>query len=93
MPFPPPTCPRLAVKIGSALLVDPAGAVRRDWPAALLGEVATRVKAGQQGALVSAGARRLGLAHGGRASLQGVQAAIPGYAPRALVDRDHLALL
>ena len=29
--FPPSSCPRLIVKIGSALLVDPEGGVRRGW--------------------------------------------------------------
>ena len=36
MMFPPSSCPRLIVKIGSALLVDPDGSVRRDWLAGLV---------------------------------------------------------
>ena len=80
MIFPPATCPRLIVKVGSALLVAPDGAVRRDWLATLVADVVDRVAAGQQVAIVSSGAialgaRRLGLARGGRASLEDAQAA------------------
>lgn len=80
MLFPPPSCPRLIVKVGSALLVETAGAVRREWLATLIADVAERVAAGQQVAVVSSGAialgaRRLGLAKGGRASLDDAQAA------------------
>jgi len=72
--------PRLIVKVGSALLVDPGGQVRRDWLATLTADIAARVEAGQQIAIVSSGAialgaRRLGLAKGGRASLEDAQAA------------------
>lgn len=79
-PFAPDTCPRLIVKVGSALLVDPDGGVRRDWVAALVAAIAARIAAGQQVAIVSSGAialgaRRLGLAKGGRASLEDAQAA------------------
>jgi len=78
--FAPAACARLVVKIGSALLVDPAGAIRRDWLAGVVADVAQRVRAGQQVAIVSSGAialgaRRLGLAKGGRASLEDAQAA------------------
>ena len=78
--FPPATCPRLIVKIGSALLVDPDGAVRRDWLVGVAADVAIRVGAGQQVAIVSSGAialgaRRLNLPKGGRASLEDAQAA------------------
>jgi glutamate 5-kinase len=77
--FPPAQCPRLIVKIGSALLVDADG-VRRGWLRAIAGEVAARRAAGQQVAIVSSGAialgaRRLGLPKGGRASLEDAQAA------------------
>lgn len=80
MLFPPTACPRLIVKVGSALLVDPDGTVRRDWLAGLVADIADRVRAGQQVAVVSSGAialgaRRLGLARGGRASLEDAQAA------------------
>ncbi len=64
--FPPASCPRLIVKIGSALLVDPDGAVRRDWLTGIAADIAERARAGQQVAVVSSGAialgaRRLGL--------------------------------
>ncbi|RYE03885.1 MAG: glutamate 5-kinase [Sphingomonadales bacterium] len=78
--FPPTTCPRLIVKVGSALLVDPDGSVRRDWLAGIAADIAARTRAGQQVAVVSSGAialgaRRLGLGKGGRASLEDAQAA------------------
>lgn len=78
--FSPAACPRLIVKIGSALLVDPSGSVRRDWLAGVVADIADRTRAGQQVAVVSSGAialgaRRLGLAKGGRASLEDAQAA------------------
>lgn len=71
---------RLIVKVGSSLLVDSDGAVRRDWLATLVADIAAKVAAGQQIAVVSSGAialgaRRLGLAKGGRASLEDAQAA------------------
>ena len=78
--FSPAACPRLVVKIGSSLLVDPAGQVRRDWLAGVVDEIAGRHRAGQRVIIVSSGsialgARRLGLAKGGRASLEDAQAA------------------
>lgn len=78
--FPPVTCPRLVLKVGSALLVEPDGRVRRDWLAGIAAALAERTRAGQQLAVVSSGAialgaRRLGLAKGGRASLEDAQAA------------------
>ena len=77
--FPPADCPRLIVKIGSALLVSDSG-VRRAWLGTIAAEIAERRTAGQQIAIVSSGAialgaRRLGLAKGGRASLEDAQAA------------------
>jgi glutamate 5-kinase len=80
MLFPPASTPRLIVKIGSALLVDPDGAVRRDWLSGIAADIAERFRTGQQVAVVSSGAialgaRRLGLAKGGRASLEDAQAA------------------
>ncbi len=79
-PFAPARCPRLIVKIGSALLVDPAGAVRRGWLEGVVADIAARRAAGQQIAIVSSGAialgaRRLGLPKGGRATLEDAQAA------------------
>ncbi len=78
--FAPAHCPRLVVKIGSALLVDAAGEVRRDWLAGLVADLARRHAAGQALIVVSSGAialgaRRLGLPAGGRASLEDAQAA------------------
>lgn len=78
--FDVPACPRLIVKVGSSLLVTPEGEVRRDWLASLAADIAVAVGAGQQIAIVSSGAialgaRRLGLAKGGRASLEDAQAA------------------
>lgn len=78
--FPPSSCPRLIVKIGSALLVDPEGGVRREWLAGIVADIARRAREGQQVAVVSSGAialgaRRLKLAKGGRASLEDAQAA------------------
>ena len=74
------TCPRLIVKVGSALLVAPDGQARREWLASLVADIAGRVAAGQQVVIVSSGAialgaRRLGLPKGGRASLEDAQAA------------------
>ena len=78
--FPPAACPRLIVKVGSALLVDPDGSVRHAWLSGIAADIAARMGAGQQVAVVSSGAialgaRRLGLPKGGRASLEDAQAA------------------
>src|SRR4051812_47817079 len=78
--FPPESCARLIVKIGSALLVDPDGGVRRTGLTGVAADIAERTRAGQQVAVVSSGAialgaRRLGLPKGGRASLEDAQAA------------------
>lgn len=73
-------CPRLVVKVGSALLVGKDGAPRREWLAALVAEIASARAAGQEVIVVSSGAialgaRKLGLAKGGRGSLSDAQAA------------------
>ncbi|BEV01625.1 glutamate 5-kinase [Novosphingobium olei] len=73
-------CPRLVVKVGSALLVGKDGAPRREWLTALVGEIAAMRARGQEVIVVSSGAialgaRRLGLAKGGRGSLSDAQAA------------------
>ncbi len=78
--FPPALIRRLVIKIGSALLVDPAGQVRVDWLRTLVADVAARKNAGQQVIIVSSGAialgaRRLKLPKGGRGSLEDAQAA------------------
>jgi glutamate 5-kinase len=76
----PDTHPRLIIKVGSSLLVDPSGKVRRAWLQTLVADIVGRRAAGQQIIIVSSGAialgaRRLGLAQGGRASLEDAQAA------------------
>lgn len=76
----PVTCPRLVVKVGSALLVGKDGEPRRAWLAALVAEIAAARGRGQEVIVVSSGAialgaRRLGLAKGGRGSLSDAQAA------------------
>jgi glutamate 5-kinase len=78
--FSPAACHRLIVKIGSSLLVDDSGRIRREWLAGVVADIASRRAAGQQIAVVSSGAialgaRRLNLARGGRASLEDAQAA------------------
>ena len=78
--FPPALVRRLVIKIGSALLVDPAGDVREGWLRTLVADVAARRAAGQQIIIVSSGAialgaRRLKLPRGGRGSLEDAQAA------------------
>ena len=78
--FSPAQCSRLIVKIGSALLVDAQGLVRRAWLEGVVADIAARHRAGQKIAVLSSGAialgaRRLGLAKGGRASLEDAQAA------------------
>ena len=77
--FSPAGCPKLVVKIGSSLLVDQAGQVRRDWLSGVVGEIAERHRAGQRIIIVSSGsialgAKRLNLAKGGRTSLEDAQA-------------------
>jgi len=76
----PARCPRLVFKVGSALLVGKDGAPRREWLAALVAEIAAARAAGQEVIVVSSGAialgaRKLGLAKGGRGSLADAQAA------------------
>ncbi len=77
--FSPARCARLIIKVGSALLVGPDDEVRRDWLVTLTADIAERMRAGQQIAVVSSGAialgaRRLGLPGGGRNSLEDAQA-------------------
>lgn len=77
--FAPAQAPRLVVKIGSALLIDSQGEIRREWLAALVEDLAERYRAGQRIVVVSSGSialgsRRLGLARGGRSSLEDAQA-------------------
>jgi glutamate 5-kinase len=76
-----PACaPRVVFKVGSALLVGKDGEPRREWLAALVAEIAAARARGQQVIVVSSGAialgaRKLGLARGGRGSLADAQAA------------------
>ena len=74
------TCPRLVLKVGSALLVGPGGVPRRAWLQELVGEIAAARTRGQEVVVVSSGAVALGAAKlrlpkGGRASLADAQAA------------------
>jgi glutamate 5-kinase len=75
----PSACPLLVVKVGSSLLVEKDGAVRRKWLETLVADIAQRRRVGQKIVVVSSGAialgaRRLGLEKGGRASLADAQA-------------------
>jgi glutamate 5-kinase len=70
----------LVVKVGSSLLVQPDGTVRREWLQTLVADISARHKAGQRCIIVTSGAialgaRRLGFDKGGRASLADAQAA------------------
>ncbi|WP_395327504.1 glutamate 5-kinase [Novosphingobium sp. BL-8H] len=74
----PSLCPRLVIKVGSALLVGTEG-VRRAWLTALVQEIAAARGRGQQVIVVSSGAialgaATLGLEKGGRGSLADAQA-------------------
>lgn len=76
----PALCPLLVVKVGSSLLVEPDGTVRRQWLETLVADIADRHAQRQRIIVVSSGAialgaRRLGLEKGGRASLADAQAA------------------
>lgn len=76
----PAACPRLVLKVGSALLVERDGAVRRAWLQSLAEEIAAARGRGQQVVVVSSGAIALGagrldLPQGGRANLADAQAA------------------
>ena len=76
----PASCPLLVVKVGSSLLVQPDGTVRREWLHTLVADISARHKAGQRCIIVTSGAialgaRRLGFDKGGRASLADAQAA------------------
>ncbi len=79
MTSPSPT-QRVIVKVGSSLLIDPSGKVRRAWLETLVADITERRAQGQEIIIVSSGAialgaRRLGLPKGGRASLEDAQAA------------------
>ncbi len=90
-------CPRLVLKVGSALLVERGGTVRRAWLESLVAEIAEARGRGQQVVVVSSGAialgaARLSLSQGGRASLADAQAAAAvGQIALAAVWSDLLA--
>src|SRR5687767_5022769 len=72
-------CPRVVLKVGSALLVGGGGTPHRAWLAGLVAEIAEARQRGQQVIVVSSGAialgaARLGLSKGGRGSLSDAQA-------------------
>lgn len=72
-------CPRLVIKVGSALLVS-KGQPRREWLGSLVAEIAAARSRGQQVIVVSSGAvalgaAKLGLDKGGRGNLADAQAA------------------
>ncbi|SHN48307.1 glutamate 5-kinase [Erythrobacter sanguineus] len=73
-------CPRLVIKLGSALLVHGDGELRHDWLRSVASEVAGARERGQEiivvcSGSVALGAAMLGLPGGGRESLAHAQAA------------------
>ena len=77
--FAPDRARRLVVKVGSSLLIEPGGAIRRQWLETLVSDLAARHAAGQQIVVVSSGSialgsRRLKLKGGGRKTLEDAQA-------------------
>ena len=54
--FLPASCPLLVVKVGSSLLVQPDGTVRREWLQTLVADINARHKAGQRIIIVTSGA-------------------------------------
>jgi glutamate 5-kinase len=73
-------CPRVVLKVGSALLMGGDGKPHREWLVGLVEEIAEARGRGQEVIVVSSGAialgaARLGLAKGGRGSLADAQAA------------------
>lgn len=93
------SCKRLVIKIGSALLVDDEGEVRREWLRSIVAEIAAARNAGQEIVVVSSGsialgARKLGFKGGGRRTLEEAQAsASVGQILLASVWADLLAEL
>ena len=73
-------CPRLVIKLGSALLVDRQGMLRRDWLRTVAMEIAGARSRGQEiivvcSGSVALGAAMLNLPKGGRETLAHAQAA------------------
>ncbi len=99
----PARAARVVFKVGSALLVGADGAPRREWLGALVAEIAAARGRGQDVIVVSSGAialgaRKLGLARGGRGSLADAQAAaavgqiaLAGLWAELLADRGLIA--
>ena len=58
--FLPTSCPLLVVKVGSSLLVQPDGNVRRQWLETVVADISARHKAGQRIVIVTSGAIALG---------------------------------
>ena len=75
----PELCPRLVIKIGSALLIDAEGKIRTDWLRTVVTEIAGARERGQEVVVVSSGsvalgAAMLGFSGGGRETLSQAQA-------------------
>lgn len=75
----PEKCRRLVIKIGSALLVDGSGGVRKEWLRTVVNEIFTARERGQEVVVVSSGAiaigaKQLEFAQGGRRTLAEAQA-------------------
>ena len=75
----PQVCQRLVIKIGSALLVDNSGQVEVEWLRSIVNEIWTAREMGMEVVVVSSGsiaigAKKLGLAKGGRRTLAEAQA-------------------
>lgn len=75
----PPTCNRLVIKIGSALLVDSTGRLNREWLRTVIDEVHSSMERGQEIVIVCSGSialgsRKLGFEGGGRNTLEEAQA-------------------
>jgi glutamate 5-kinase len=73
-------CPRIVIKLGSALLVDQNGDLRKDWLASVVAELADARERGQEVIVVCSGSVALGasmlsLPGGGRETLAHAQAA------------------
>ncbi|WP_086607961.1 glutamate 5-kinase [Erythrobacter donghaensis] len=73
-------CPRLVIKLGSALLVHPDGELRYEWLRTVAAEIAGARERGQEiivvcSGAVAVGAAKLGLPGGGRETLAHAQAA------------------
>lgn len=76
----PEKCPRLVIKIGSALLIHPDGNPRFDWLRSVAHEIAGALERGQEIIVVASGSVALGAAMldlpgGGRTQLSHAQAA------------------